>query len=252
MDTSKIYTGHVARFDYNKYFGFIETDARSSYFFFYDKAEVARQRRAGFNTGHKFSAGDEVEFKLRPSLKDPAKAEAYDVIFIRNERRDKLIEEANNAEFLLGYLKQIDGDKLFVKHISTYMTIPVNVSAWEMDLKKVYTNRLDQLVSFTLTDTEKPDKLSAVLKDRVFSPAYEKVSALKASGEICKAIIKAKNADGYAAVLINAEVDAFIPLPRDLSPTETAAFFCYEKAAEVAVRVKNIYDNGRVSLGLAE
>jgi hypothetical protein len=50
---------------------------------------VRRRKKEGLiKKVHKFCSGDEVEFKLKPSFKDSSKFEAYDIKFIRNERRE--------------------------------------------------------------------------------------------------------------------------------------------------------------------
>jgi cold shock CspA family protein len=87
-ESNKINTGYISRFDIQRQFGFIETENENSYFFFFDKTELIQLKRKGLiDKIHKFCSGDEVEFELGPSKKDANKIEAYNLKFIKNERR---------------------------------------------------------------------------------------------------------------------------------------------------------------------
>jgi len=103
------YKGYVTRVEPERRFGFIETESGCSYFFFIDNTEQIQRKKLGLTDKiHKFCSGDEVEFQIRTSPKDPNKNEAYNLIFIRNERRQKLIDEAKLSDSFLGYIKMID------------------------------------------------------------------------------------------------------------------------------------------------
>jgi len=253
MDTLQTHKGHITRYDNERHFGFIETAENEIYFFFHDKAEVIKQKKEGkIKTVHKHCSGDEVEFKLKRSLKDNEKFEAYDIVFIRNERRDNLIKEALINPKLLGYLKLIDNEKLFVKHINTYVFIPVQISEWESDLQTFYFDRIDKLVEFNLTQTEKVDKLAAVLTNRKFVPEYKTIIDLYTKGQSTTAIITGKNQSGYFAVLSINQVDAFIPISKGLNKTETDHFYRFKKGDTVNVKLKFVNTNKKVSLELIE
>ncbi|CAN5802749.1 hypothetical protein BH11BAC4_BH11BAC4_08850 [soil metagenome] len=242
-----IYTGHVTRYDKEKQFGFIETADKQSYFFFRDKAEITRLKKAGSESwAHAYAIGDEVEFQVRPSGKENGRLEAFEINFIRNEQRNKLIEEAMQGEPLTGYLKSIK-EKLFVKHISTYQLIPVDISAWETGIEAIYKNRLDSMVTFRLAEPNRIGKLTALIEGRQFSPVYEKLIALKDSGESIKGIITGKNEDGYFVTVFEA-VEGFIVNPKNRSTEESALFFKYEKGDEVMVTIKAMNKNRKLSL----
>ena len=224
-ENSKIYIGHITRFDSKRHFGFVETENENSYFFFFDKTEQIQLKKQGVvNKIHKFCSGDEVEFKIRPSQKDINKVEGFDLKFIKNERREKLIEEANQSESLLGYIKLIDSDKLFIKHISTYVFIPLDISDWETDLDEIYTNRVDELVNFKLTQTQKIDKLKAVLTDVKYSNDYYELKSAIDNETTLSATITGKNSQGLFATIKNGRIEGFISVPKNPDNIELLKF----------------------------
>jgi cold shock CspA family protein len=252
-ENSKIYIGHITRFDSERHFGFVETENENSYFFFFEKTEQIQLKRQGLiNKIHKFCSGDEVEFKLRPSQKDTNKTEAFDLRFIKNERREKLIEEANQSDNLLGYLKLIDNDKFFVKHISTYVFIPIDISDWETDLHETYTNRLDKLVNFKLTQTQKIDKLKAILTDMKFIDEYYELKSAIDNATILTATITGKNSQGLFATILNGHIDGFIPVSTNPDNFELLKFEKLRKGNNTNVKIKHIFNNKKVSLTLTE
>ena len=94
-ESDKKYNGNITRIENSKRFGFIETKNDNSYFFFIDRKEQTQMKRQGLiDKRHTFCSGDEVEFQLRPSQRELGKYEAYNLKFIKNERRQKLIEES--------------------------------------------------------------------------------------------------------------------------------------------------------------
>lgn len=247
MHTGELFRGQVSRYDKERHFGFIETPDKQSYFFYRDKAEVIRLKRIGDDsTHHNFTTGDEVEFKVRPSNKENGRMEAYELRFIRNEQRDKLMDQAEQGLALEGYLKSIK-EKLFVKHTGTYLLIPVDVSAWETNLEEVYNNRLDSVVTFHLTKTGKSGRLSAIVEGRKFSAVYDALTSLQASGESIPAIITGKNEDGYFVTVLEG-VQGFIRLPKDMTDEARTAFFTYNQGEQVMVNVRAIHKNKKLSL----
>lgn len=252
-EISKIYNGHITRYDSERHFGFVETENENSYFFFYEKTEQIQLKKQGLiNKIHKFCSGDEVEFKIRPSKKETNKIEAFDLRFIKNKRREKLIEEANQSDYLLGYIKLIDNDKLFIKHISTYVFIPLDISDWETDLDEIYTNRVDKLVNFKLTQIQKTDKLKAVLTDVKFSNDYYELKSAIDKETILSATITGKNSQGLFATIQNGQIEGFIPISKSPENIELLKFEKIKKGSNTNVRVKHIFNNKRVSLALAD
>ncbi len=246
MNTVEFLRGHVTRYEKEKHFGFIETADKQSYFFHRDKAEVIRQKRAGIESGvHVFNPGDEVEFRVRPAEKENGRLEAFDIVFIRNEQQDKLMAEAEQGLPLTGYLKSIK-EKLFVKHISTYLLIPVDVSAWETDLDEVYNNRLDSMVTFRLASPGKSGKLTAILEGRKFSAVYDELRVLEDSGESVEGIITGKNEDGYFVSVLG-DVQGFVSA-KDIPAEDKELFFKYSEGDRVMVSVRAIHKNKKLSL----
>lgn len=240
MDTLQTFTGHITRFDNQRNFGFIETENNEQYFFFFDKAEVIAQKRAGIiEKVHKYCSGDEVQFKLQPCAKDKTKLQAYDLKFIRNQRRELLIEEAKTNDILLGYLKLIDNEKFFVKHISTYVFIELKISNWETNLQANYYNRIDTLVEFQLTQLEKIDRLSATLVQRDFKKQFNQISNLRTSQELTPALVTGRNKNGFFVTILNNTTNAFITCDE-----EKLNFYNFQKGDTVNVIVKGHHDNG--------
>lgn len=252
-DNSNTYIGHVTRFDNERHFGFIETENEKSYFFFFDKTEQIQLKKQGLvNKIHKFHSGDEVEFKIRPSQKDAIKFEAFDLKFIKNERRENLVTEAIQTDTLLGYLKLIDNEKFFVKHKSTYVFIPLDISEWETDLDEIYYNRIDKLVNFRLTQTQKLDKLKAVLTDAKFSKEFYEIKSSIDNETTIQATITGKNSQGLFATIFDGLIEGFIPISKNPDNIELLRFEKIKKGSIREVKVKYLFNNKRVSLVLTE
>lgn len=251
-DTKLTYFGHVSRYDTDRHFGFIETED-NTYFFFFDKKEQIQLKKSGvIDRIHKFSSGDEVEFQLRPSIKDSSRLEAYNIKFIRNLRRQKLVEEAKEKDILLGYLKQVDNEKLFVKHKTTYVFVPLKISEWETDLEAVYFDRIDKLVEFRLTQTEKLDKLCAVLTDRKFSKEYQMITELMQSEQATEAKITGRNIHGLFATVFNGTLNGFVTLSKEPTPGEQEIFQKLRKGDDALVKLKHHPDTKNLFLKLAD
>ncbi len=204
------YKGQVSSYNKKGHFGFIETEDKSSYFFFFDEAEQLQLKKMRIlKEVHSFFSGDEVEFELRPSTRHVDKMEAFNITFIRNVRIQNIIDEAVAKGKLLGYLKQVK-DEFFVKHVGTYMIIPVQTSSWETNFHSVYSNNLNKVVEFKLLQTAQTDKLVAVLIERRFSEEYNKLIELFESRKPTEARITGRNSHGFFATILNDRLNAFI------------------------------------------
>jgi len=245
------YTGHVTRFNNERYFGFVEDETENSYFFFFDKALHKQLQKKGLvDKIHKFCSGDEVQFKLRPSQKDPYKLEAYDVTFIRNERREKLIQQATAGYELMGYIKLIDNDTLFIKHISTRVFLPLEISHWVTDLDEIYTDRIDTLVSFKLNQTQKIDNLKAELTNIKFIEEYYQLQSAMINQTILEAIITGKNSKGSFCTILNKQINCFIPKLKDPYYMELLQSNNLTKGNTLNVKVIRINNNKSIALQL--
>jgi cold shock CspA family protein len=251
-ESNKINTGYISRFDIERQFGFIESENENSYFFFLDKTELIQLKRKGLiDKIHKFCTGDEVEFELGPSKKDANKIVAYNLKFIKNEKRQKLIDEAIQFDMLSGFLKLIDEDKFFVKHLTTYIFVPLVISAWETDLDEIYNNRTNSLVNFKLTQSQKNNKLKAVLTDVKFCDEYYELLAAIDNETEFPALLTGKNTQGLFATIFNGRIEGFIPISKYPDNLELLKFEKLKKGNITNVRVKQILNNKRVSLTLA-
>jgi ribosomal protein S1 len=251
MESTKVYNGYVSYYNTNKHFGFIECEDGNSYYFFLDAKDLKRKNRELYKMGlsilkKKIYTGDEVNFKLKNSND---KIEAYDMEFVGNYRRQLLIDEAVEKQTLLGYLKQIEGN-FFVKHISTYVFVPLKISVYEIDIDSVYTQRLNQLVKFKLEQKKHIDKLSAILVDRKFSDSWEKVKEAFDTQENIMGYIKRRTNGGMIVDVFG--IEAFLPGSQiDVKPVRDYDDFIgktmefkivqfYEKSGNIVVSHKEI------------
>ncbi|MEO7044916.1 MAG: hypothetical protein ABI091_06380 [Ferruginibacter sp.] len=201
-----IKAGIIARYHIEKSYGIIETLDNESFFFFIDKSSLRRKETKGI---HKFRSGDEIEFKIKPDSKHGQIA--YNLCFIKNTRRDNLIQEAKELNILKGYLKKIE-NTFFVKHLSTYLFIPIKISEWETDIGATYEDRLNQLVLFELKNIDKPYIISAILIDRVFKPEYTIINELNSLDQSTFASITGSNTNGFFSSILEGSVEAFISI----------------------------------------
>jgi hypothetical protein len=239
--SEQVYSGIISYYNEIKHFGFIESEDGNSYYFFVDVKklkqkiiELRRQNKSNERIKYKFCSGDEVQFKIKKS-KDEIEADSVE--YIRNVRRQLLINEADRQQILFGYLKQINNDKFFVKHISTYVFVPIEISNHEIDIDEVYTQRLNQLVQFQLTQTKKIEKLSAILVDRKFSEEYEILKKHYQSGIPLLAKITGRNTRGLFATVMD-KYEGFIALPKASTIEDNERFQAIKRWSEVLVMLK--------------
>jgi hypothetical protein len=255
LDLNKeIFLGFIVRFNVDRKFGFVESNDGQSYFFKYDKAGIKHLKAQGIiNDIHVFCSGDEVEFQLRPSKEKEGSIEAFNLVFIKNERRDAMIKESLEKGKLHGYLKLVDFDKLFVKHISTYVYIPVEISDWETNLQETYFDKLEALVSFKLTQTTKISKLKARLTDVRYIDDYYELLSIKDNEISIPSIITGKNSVGLYVTILNGKYEGFVLLSPNHKPIEHQNLVKYKKGEVVDVFIKNIpYNNKNLRLIKAE
>ncbi|MDR3246368.1 MAG: S1 RNA-binding domain-containing protein [Prevotellaceae bacterium] len=211
MDSAQIYHGYVSFFHQNKNFGFIECDDGTSYYFFSDVKELIKRSKELRKLKQsklrvKFFENDEVNFKIRTLN---GKIEVYEVEYLGNTKKEQIITESEENHILYGYLKQIE-DKFFVKHISTYVFIPLKISEFEIDIDSVYTQRLNQLVQFKLEQVKNIDKLSAILVDRKFNANWIEIKEAFDTQETVTGYVKEKIKKGMIVEIKG--FDAFLPI----------------------------------------
>jgi hypothetical protein len=236
MDTNQVHIGHVVRFIKERDFGFIENEDGEIYFFFRDKTNQKKLKQAGLIPYvHNFISGDRVSFKLRLSQRDEGKIEAYDVAFITNERRAILINNLQENGFLEGYIKIFDSETIFVKDKSTYVYVPIAISAWEENLEEVYQSRENALVRYKLNQVVRTDKLSATLSDAKFVDEYYELMSHYDNQTTIQASITGKSKHGYHATLFDGKVKGFLAIPLN----QIDSINQYNKLDIVDVRIKH-------------
>jgi hypothetical protein len=240
------FIGYVTRYYSDRKFGFVESNDGQSYFFKYDKAGIKQQKAQGIiNDIHVFCSGDEVEFQLGPSNEKEGSLEAFNLVFLKNERRDALIKESLELGKLHGYIKLVDNDKLFIKHSSTYVYIPLEISDWETDLQETYYDRLEALVSFKLTQTNKISKLKARLTDVRYIDDYYELLSIKDNEISIPSIIIGKNSVGLHVTILDGKYEGFVLLSQNHRPLEPQNLDKYKKGEVVDVFIKNIPCNNK-------
>lgn len=202
----KVYKGYISRFYSTQKYGFIHRDDEE-YYFSFGKEEQKKLRERGLGT-HFCSFGDIVQFKLKPSQQFSDKLEAYDLIFLGNDLRERLLEISEDNPIIEGYLKQI-GDDYFVKELETYLFIPIKMIYGEINFQEVYTKNLNQLVQFSLNEVKRIDKITAYLVNRQIDEKYQFIYKLKETKELIEVTVTGKNAAGFFATYNNI-FDCFI------------------------------------------
>jgi len=122
---------------------------------------------------HHFMTGDVVNFRIKLSDRgDRMIAEQTE--FLYNNALDALIDKSNINNRFLGYLKQVD-DKFFVKEIASYLFFPVPLSPWQLPPSE---KDLNEQVTFSLENTDKKEKIFAVLADNKYIPEFREAVKL--------------------------------------------------------------------------
>lgn len=177
--------GNIEYFDKVRNFGYIKSIEGESFFFFHntnDKNELTKAlemlpKTIDIDSGEivtidkvpLFHSGDEVIFDIKHSERRIGELNAINISLTNNSKLFSLFKEITSNIELKGYLKIIDNKSLFVKHITSYIFIPLVVSPW--DIKNIYHNKINELVEFELIK-DKKSKYYAFLKDRVLKNEY--------------------------------------------------------------------------------
>lgn len=202
MDIKK---GIISIFEVKKSNGFIESNSGEKYYFFLDKNELKKEKN--WHKAHKFRQGDEVEFNLE--INERQVTCATNLKFIQNVKRDSVIEEAKEFNILKGYLKKYK-EEYFIKHLTTYLHIPLLISEWETDLDLVYEDRFNTVVTFTLHTIDKPFQIYATLTDIVLKPEYNLIKEQKEGGVSTFVTVTGKNEIGLHGTIFNGSKNCFV------------------------------------------
>ncbi|MES1217977.1 MAG: hypothetical protein ABUT20_20895 [Bacteroidota bacterium] len=117
---------------------------------------------------HHFRTGDHVSFQLKLSDRGDRMV-ATAVKFLYNHELEQIINKAKVENIFKGFLKQAD-DTLFVKELNSYLFFPLVLSKWE---KAPPEKMFNEAFDFVLLNTDKPDKMRAVLYKNDFIPEYK-------------------------------------------------------------------------------
>lgn len=111
--------------------------------------------------------GDKVTFELNPNGEKGI--EATNISFIQNASLDGLRKDFENNTSLKGFLKKID-DKYYVKDRETYIFIRLIIASYEINLKEVYEDNLNELIDYKIITLTDKNKIRAINVNRQFLP----------------------------------------------------------------------------------
>jgi hypothetical protein len=119
---------------------------------------------------HLFRIGDAVNFIIVPTIKKD-KLIADCIVFLYNNALTNMLQKATIDNAFVGYLKEVEG-KYFVKETASYIVFPLLISPWEHNPSNIHIN---EPIFFSLTNFDKPDKVTAALKKHQYIPEYNVV-----------------------------------------------------------------------------
>ena len=102
--------------------------------------------------------------------------------------------------------------KYFVKETGSYLFFPLILSPWEFPPD---VNKLNEPVFFSLQNTSKPDKLTAVLYKQRFIPQFLSAQKYYERKEAIEAIVYKVTAHGIYINVIGDKLQAKIPLVKN-------------------------------------
>lgn len=161
----------------------------------------------GTKKPHQYHLGDVVSFKTRLSDRGDKMA-AYDVKFIHNTAIDLLVQKAEIENRFSGYLKKVD-DSYFIKESESYILLPLQLSPWE---KPPAASAENEMVAFSLVNTDKPNALKAELFSHSFIPEY-RMALQHFNNEIeADAVVTRISPHAVYLALFNDKMQAKLPL----------------------------------------
>ena len=132
-----------------------------------EKEQEKLKREKIIKKVHQFHVGDEVSFIVALSGRGD-KMVADCLQFHYNNALDNLINKSYEENRFVGYLKKVEED-YFVKETGSYIFFPLILSPWE---KKPKIDNLNEPIFFKLENTDKPDKVTAVIFRSEYIPEY--------------------------------------------------------------------------------
>ncbi len=154
---------------------------------------------------HHFREGDAVSFTLTRSVRGD-KMVADNIMFRFNNSLSNLLHKAKTENHFTGYIKQV-GDKYFIKEIDSYHFFPLRLSPFEI---KPTPATMNEPISFRLHNISNPDKVTAALVVRLFTPAYHRLVKQAEKKEVINANVT-KRTPHAVYVELGKDIQAKIP-----------------------------------------
>lgn len=158
--------GYISYINIIKKYGFIESpDLSLDYIFFHN---------TNCEKSYKYiQKGDKINFDLNQNSEN--NIEAINISFIKNASLNNLREDFENNKPLKGFLKKID-DRYYVKDRDTYIFIRLKVSNYEINLKEVYEDNLNELIDYKIIMLTEKNKIRAINMNRQFLHDFKSLS----------------------------------------------------------------------------
>jgi hypothetical protein len=242
--------GQIVYYNKIKESGLIETEKGELVYLKYNQNEQSELKKSGkIQVKHKFNFGDEVEFDIE--IVEEKLNAAINVKFIKNEKINKIIEEYNVKGKLVGYIKIIENDKFYVKHIPSKVWLKLDVSPFENNINENYYNRNNKEVSFELKRIRKNGNITASIIDKTYSKEYYVLLDLMNNADVVEGVITGKNNYGLFMKISESNLNCFLPLTKIPNERVKNIFLHSEKGETVLVIVER-FDKSQIHLKLNE
>ena len=243
-----MFKGQIVYYNKIKESGLIETEKGELVYLKYNQIEQAQLKKSGtIKVKHKFNFGDEVEFDIE--IADGKRNVAINVRFIKNVKINKILEEYNVKGRLTGFLKIIENEKFYVKHIPSKVWLKLELSPFEINIQENYFNRSNKEVSFELKSIRKNGNITATILDKTYSKEYFLLLDLVNNADVVKGVITGKNNHGLFMKISESNLNCFLPLTK--TPNDRLKDVCVnsKKGETIAVIVES-FDKSQIRLQL--
>lgn len=181
-----------------------------------EKEQKTLKEKKAIKKTHHFMVGDVVSFRVKLSPRGDRML-ATEMEFLYNNALDVLIEKSRTANKFIGYLKIAD-DKYFVKEIESYLFFPVPFSP----LQQLPTEKdLNEQVNFSLENTDKKEKIFAVLFNNSYIPEFEQAVKLFKAKTPSDAVVSKVMPHGITINIIGDKIKAKIPFEENIQVGDT-------------------------------
>jgi hypothetical protein len=133
-----------------------------------DRAQAKLIAQKIIKKPHRFLVGDIVKFQIKKTGGNGRILYADHVQYLYNTALEILINKAAIENKFTGYIKITD-DEYFIKEIDSYLFFPLKISAYEIPPGNEQTQ---ETVLFKLENIENPSKITAVLYNHTYIPAF--------------------------------------------------------------------------------